>query len=131
MLVMFNIENTEDIISPSLVFFEKQIDANIQRAIEQSGDPKRLWPHVKTHKTKEIVNKLLACGVNKFKCATIAECEMVANTPATDILLAYPLIGPNIKRYIKLQQTFREKKFYAIGDNLEQIKLKLVKLYIY
>ena len=26
---MFNIENTEDIISPSLVFFEKQIDANI------------------------------------------------------------------------------------------------------
>ena len=119
---MFNIENTENIISPSLVFFEKQIDANIQRAIEQSGDPKRLWPHVKTHKTKEIVNKLLACGVNKFKCATIAECEMVASCGAGSILLSYPMVGPNLDRFIKIAAAFPQIKWYALFDDLNELK---------
>ena len=120
---MFNIENTKDIISPSLVFFEKQIDANIQRAVEQSGDPKRLWPHVKTHKTKEIVKKLLSCKVNKFKCATIAECEMVASCEPDSILLAYPTVGPNIERFIKIASTYPQIKWYALFDDLKELKV--------
>lgn len=120
---MYEIKDHEEIISPQLIYYKNIIDQNIDKAVNMAHTSARLWPHVKAHKIPQMVNNLVQHGITKFKCATIAECEMVANTSATDILLAYPLIGPNIKRYIKLQQTFREKKFYAIGDNLEQIKL--------
>ena len=121
--MMFYIEDTKDIISPSLVFFENKVNANIQRAIEQSGDPKRLWPHVKTHKTKEIVRKLLSHGVNKFKCATIAECEMVASCKPDSILLSYPMVGPNLDRFIKIAAAFPKVKWYALFDDFNELSI--------
>ena len=33
-------------------------------------------------------------GIRKHKCSTIAEAEMAAAAGATDVLLAYPLVGP-------------------------------------
>jgi D-serine deaminase-like pyridoxal phosphate-dependent protein len=38
------------------------------------------------------------------------------------VLLAYPLVGPNIDRFIQLQRTFPDVRFWAIGDNLGQLK---------
>jgi len=43
-------------------------------------------------------------GINKFKCATISETEMVAGCGAPDILLALQPVGPNIARFFKLKQ---------------------------
>ena len=40
--------------------------------------PKRLWPHVKTHKLPQLVRMQLSHGIRKYKCATIAEAEMLA-----------------------------------------------------
>ena len=45
-------------------------------------------------------------GITKFKCATIAEAEMVAACGAPDVLLAYQPVGPNVNRLIQLVRTF-------------------------
>ena len=52
-------------------------------------DVQRLRPHVKTHKTKEASLLMMHSGINKFKCATIAEAEMLGMVAAPDVLLAY------------------------------------------
>jgi len=47
-------------------------------------------------KTREIAKMLLDAGVTKHKCATIREAEMLAGIGAPDVLIAYPLVGPNV-----------------------------------
>ena len=62
----YTIDNTDNLISPSLVFYEDVIDKNIDKALKDVGDVKLLWPHVKSHKTLELVSKLINKGVTKF-----------------------------------------------------------------
>ena len=56
-------------------------------------------------------------GITKFKCATIAEAEMVAACLAPDVLLAYQPVGPNVDRFIRLVQTFPKTTFSALVDD--------------
>src|SRR5947207_11760985 len=81
--------------SPALLFYPALIRRNLRRAVEVAGGPDRLRPHVKTHKTREIARLWLELGVRKHKCATLAEAEMLADSGAPDVLIAYPLVGPN------------------------------------
>lgn len=64
---------------------------------------------------------MIDSGIYKFKCATIAECEIAAQANAKKIILAYPLVGPNIKRFINLIERYKNITFYAIGDNKRAI----------
>lgn len=111
------------ISSPALVYYEDVIRENIIKACTEAGSAEKLWPHVKTHKSQKLTEILLEHGIDKFKCATIAEAEMVAQTEAKNILLAYPLIGPNIEKFLKLVKRYPNKKFYALGDNLECLSI--------
>ena len=119
---IYQLSHPEELVSPVLLYYKDYILKNIKRSIEIAGDPGRLWPHVKTHKTRELVLLLIEQGVTRFKCATISEVEMVASCHPTDIVLAYPLIGPKISRFLALQQNFPEIRFWAIGDDLDQVK---------
>ncbi len=83
------------VFSPGLLFYRDVIRHNIAKLIARVGDPARLRPHVKTHKTREIVQMELQAGITKHKCATIAEAEMLAGVGVPDVLLAYNLVGPN------------------------------------
>jgi D-serine deaminase-like pyridoxal phosphate-dependent protein len=94
------------------------------RMMAISGDVNLLRPHVKTHKMPEIIRFQMKHGINKFKCATIAEAEMVAHTGAKDILLAMQPVGPNIERFFKLKQQFPAAKFSCIVDS-EEVVLRL------
>src|SRR5438309_3727065 len=98
----YALSDVATVFSPSLVFFPELIRRNIQRVVEMAGSPQRLRPHVKTHKTREIARLLLDAGVTKHKCATIAEAEMRATAGAPDVLIAYPLAGPNLRRLVDL-----------------------------
>jgi len=76
------VENLNEIPSPSLLIFPDRIEANIKKMIEIAGNADQLRPHVKTHKMPEIVKLQLKHGINKFKCATLSETEMVARCGA-------------------------------------------------
>ncbi len=113
----YAIRDTSSIFSPALLFYKDLIRNNITRAVEMAGDPDRLRPHVKTHKTREIVRLELEAGVGKHKCATIAEAEMVASCGAPDVLISYPLVGPNCGRLSRLIRAYPRCRFSVIADH--------------
>ena len=112
-----NVEGIEKIESPALFFYYDRIIWNIEKMIEIAGKPEFLRPHVKTHKTEQIVKLQMVKGITRFKCSTIAEVEMVAYCGANDILLAFQPVGPNIQRLIRLIQKFPNQNISAIVDS--------------
>jgi D-serine deaminase-like pyridoxal phosphate-dependent protein len=114
---IYHITDTSTIFSPALIFYKDLIQRNLARMVELVGSPKRLRPHVKTHKTREIVEMELDAGITKHKCATIAEAEMLAMCGAPDVLLAYNLVGPNCGRMARLVQAWPQTRFSVLADH--------------
>jgi D-serine deaminase-like pyridoxal phosphate-dependent protein len=115
----YELEDVDKINSPGLVFYEDRIRENIEMLIGRIDDKSRLRPHIKTHKSGEITRLMLAAGIEKFKCATIAEGEMLGLCEAPDVLMAYQPVGPNTNRYLLLQERFPKTSFSCLVDNLE------------
>jgi D-serine deaminase-like pyridoxal phosphate-dependent protein len=69
----------------------------------------------------ELVRMQMKQGISKFKCATIAEAEMVAACNATDILLAMQPVGPNLERFFRLKREFDDSDISCIADDAEII----------
>ena len=113
----YAIRDTSHIFSPALLFYKDLIRNNIARAFEMAGGPERLRPHVKTHKTREIVRLEMEAGIRKHKCATIAEAEMVASCGVPDLLIAYPLVGPNCGRLARLMRAYPRCRFSVLADH--------------
>lgn len=116
------VNDIEQIPSPALLFFKERIVANTAEAVRLVGNPDRLRPHVKTHKTREIVGLQIASGVRKFKCATLAEAEMTAQAGARDIFLAYPIVGPNRNRMVQLMQAHPNCRFSVAMDDASALE---------
>jgi D-serine deaminase-like pyridoxal phosphate-dependent protein len=114
----YQLENTDDIVTPALLLYPERIEKNIQLMVDMIGDVKRLRPHIKTHKTKEIINMQMTYGIQKYKCATIAEAELLGQCGAKDILLAIQPVGTNIGRFFELIAQFPDSTFSTIVDNV-------------
>ncbi len=110
------INAVEEIPSPSLVIFRDLVVQNLDTMVRLAGDPKRLRPHAKTHKMPAIIKMLAARGVHQHKCATLVEAEMIAKAGGQDVLLSYPLVGPNIKRFARLVAAYPDTVFRATVD---------------
>ena len=115
----YSITDPATLDTPALVVFPERVKENIRLAIEKVGSPDRLRPHVKTHKSPELTRLLLAAGITRFKCATIAEAEMLALEGAPDVLLAYQPIGPKTQRFAQLIKTYPGTAFSCLIDNPE------------
>src|ERR1051325_4999892 len=111
------IKNPAQVFSPALLFYKSLIARNIANLVKRAGNPAKLRPHVKTHKTRQIVQMELAAGITKQKCATIAEAELLAQCGVPDILLAYPLVGPNCARFAQLVDKYPHSTFSTIADH--------------
>ena len=114
---VYQLDSTETIPSPALIFFEELIDQNIRKMIEIAGGVDRLRPHCKTHKTVAIARKLVAAGIDRHKSATIAEAEMLAEAGARDIFVAYNQVGPNLDRMARLVSAFPQVAFSVTADH--------------
>ena len=118
----YEVENVADIPSPALLVYPDRVEQNIRRMIEIAGGVDRLRPHMKTNKLREVVRMHLDQGITRFKCATIAEAEMAAAAGAPDVLLAYQPVGPNVKRFVHLVETFSGTRFSALADDEATIR---------
>jgi len=119
----YQLENVDEVSSPALLIYRDRALENIRRMIRVvGGDVSRLRPHIKTHKLPELVTAQLEQGITRFKCATIAEAEMLALAGAPDVLLAYQPVGPNVARLIQLKQRFPKTDFSAVVDHPQAIK---------
>ncbi|MFI5460325.1 MAG: D-TA family PLP-dependent enzyme [Isosphaerales bacterium] len=113
----YGLHDPSELFSPSLLIYPKLVRKNIQDMIALARGPARLRPHLKTHKMAEIVRMAESLGIRRHKCSTIAEAEMAAAAGATDVLLAYPLVGPNVKRFRRLVFGYGGTTFRATVDN--------------
>jgi D-serine deaminase-like pyridoxal phosphate-dependent protein len=115
----YRIDCPEQLESPSLVIFEEIVRSNLATAISLAGRPERLRLHAKTHKMPAIVKMQESLGIYKHKCATLAEAEMIAGAGGQDILIAYPLIGPNLARLVRLIEAFPDSRFRVVVDHAD------------
>lgn len=118
---LYKIRDTSQIDTPALLYYKDYILQNTKNTINLAGGAERLWPHVKSHKMREMILMQLSMGINRFKCATIAELQMVAACGAKHILMAYPLVGPYIARFLRVAGQYPHCQFYAIGDDITQL----------
>ena len=114
----FEIKKINNLDSPALVVFPERVKHNIQLAIDMAGDVSRLRPHIKTNKSPDVAKLMLGAGITKFKCATIAEAEMLAQCNAPDVLLAYQPVGPKLDRFVSLIKKYPATKFSCLTDNI-------------
>ncbi len=119
----YPIDEADKIDSPSLLIYPQRIKENIRILKTMVDDPSRLRPHVKTSKTKEAALLMMDEGIQKFKCATIAEAEMLAQCNVPDVLLAYQPTRPKFLRLINLIKHYPATKFSCLVDNLQSAEL--------
>jgi D-serine deaminase-like pyridoxal phosphate-dependent protein len=113
----YSIRDASTVYSPALLFYKDLIRQNIAHAVQVAGDPRKLRPHVKTHKTREVVRLELEAGIGKHKVATLAEAEMVASCGAPDVMLAYNVVGPNRGRLARLIRAYPGCQFSVTADH--------------
>ncbi|WP_396636684.1 D-TA family PLP-dependent enzyme [Maribacter sp. R77961] len=113
----YKLKTPEHIISPSLLVYPERILQNIRTMIDMAGGTTNLRPHIKTHKCAEIIALQMEQGIHKFKCATIAEAELLASCNAPDVLLAMQPVGANLNRFVSLTKNFPDSQFSTLVDN--------------
>ena len=122
-MTWYALANEHALSTPALLVYPDRIADNISRAITIVGDRHRLRPHVKTHKMLEVAKLQVAAGLSNFKCATIAEAAMMAMAGATDILIAYQLVGPRVLQLESLKTAYPNVIFSSLVDSLEGLEL--------
>jgi D-serine deaminase-like pyridoxal phosphate-dependent protein len=118
----YTVRATSAVFSPALLFYKDLIRHNIDLTVRMAGGAERLRPHVKTHKTREITRLELDAGITRHKCATLAEAEMLAGCGVPDVLLAYPVVGPNCGRLARLTQLHPDCRFSVIADHPDPVR---------
>jgi D-serine deaminase-like pyridoxal phosphate-dependent protein len=116
------VNNIDQFDSPALVVYTERVKHNIATAIKMAGDVSRLRPHVKTHKSVEVTKMMMQAGIRKFKCATIAEAQMLGDCGSDDVLLAYQPTGPKTRRFLSLIENYPQTQFSCLADSQDAMQ---------
>ena len=114
----YHIDNIDTLDTPALIVFLSRVKSNILKITQSIDSIERLRPHIKTHKTKEVCELLQDAGIQKFKCATIAETELLASVGAKDVLLAYQPVEVKLLRLMKIIQEYPTTHFSCLVDSI-------------
>ena len=116
------VKNASELASPALLLYPDRIMSNIDLMLDIAGGAERLWPHIKTHKNAEIIRMQQEKGINKFKCATLKEAQLLGQCEAEDVLLALQPTGPMIEDFFELMAKFEKTRFSTLIDNVASLK---------
>mgnify|MGYP003411669884 FL=1 len=113
----YMVDGIDKIDSPALLVYAERAKENIRLVKSMVSNVSLLRPHVKTNKMAEVCSMMLQEGITQFKCATIAEAEMLAMTGAPDVLLAYQPVGPKAERFANLIKAYPTVYFSCLTDD--------------
>jgi D-serine deaminase-like pyridoxal phosphate-dependent protein len=116
-----NQENT--LLTPGLLVYPERIKKNIASMLSIAGGVERLWPHIKTHKMREVVKLQMNQGISRFKCATLSEVELLISCDVSHILLAHQPTEIKAKYFLSLQAKHPKIQFSTLVDNLDSLQL--------
>lgn len=118
----YEIFNVSEINTPALAVYPAIIKSNINKAIDIAG-VNVLRPHIKTCKTPQVVQLMKDAGITHFKCATIAEAELLGMQKAKDVLLAYQPVAGTMRRLKNIIAAYPKTKFSCLIDNKASLKM--------
>lgn len=118
----YELINSDEVQSPSLLVFPDRVKHNAELMVAIAQSPIRLRPHIKTHKMAEIIDIQLKMDIDKFKCATLREAEILAKSGANDILLAMQPVSYQMNAYVEMILKYPELTFSTVVDNLVSAK---------
>ncbi len=110
-----------EVDSPALLVYRDRVIQNIETLLHMIDDISRLRPHVKTHKSADVAKLMMEAGIHKFKCATIAELDMLLESGATDVLLAYQPVGPKQNRLFNIRQKYPDAIITCLIDSIHVV----------
>lgn len=113
----------EDVLTPALVIYPDVISANIDCTLALlSRDADRWRVHIKTAKLGHTLRMLVERGIRNFKCATTLELLRACQNGASDVLVAYPMMGANARRTQEIAQQFPDVRISVLAENETQVK---------
>lgn len=116
----YAIEDTSAIATPALLIYPEFVDANIQTTLRILGNDEKRWrPHIKTSKLGAVLRRLVAHDVTQFKCSTTLELQTACENGATDVLLAFPVVGANARRTVEIANRFPSVRVSVLVESLE------------
>jgi D-serine deaminase-like pyridoxal phosphate-dependent protein len=84
-----------DLDTPALVVDLDVMEKNLSRMAGYCREHKLdLRPHTKTHKIPELAHRQIASGAHGITVAKLDEAEVMIDAGLTDLLIAYPIVGP-------------------------------------
>jgi D-serine deaminase-like pyridoxal phosphate-dependent protein len=119
----YRIDRTDSVMTPALVIYPDAVDHNIKVTLGLLGnDPNRWRPHVKTAKIASVIHRLIELDVRTFKCATTLELIHACEGGATDVLLAYPVMGANAQRVLAIANQYQHVAISVRVETSEQLQ---------
>ena len=119
----YNVHDENKIITPGLLISPDKIKDNIKAMIQISGTADRLWPHIKTYKMKPVIELQKDYGINRFKCATLGEVELLCKAEVGHILLAIQPTEKKLDAFLTLQKKYPKIQFSTLLDNNKSLSL--------
>ena len=81
--------------TPAVIVDLDVMEQNLSRMADYCRQHQLLLrPHTKSHKIPELAKRQIASGAIGITVAKIGEAEVMLNAGITDILIAYPIVGP-------------------------------------
>jgi D-serine deaminase-like pyridoxal phosphate-dependent protein len=119
----YRVTDLEDVLTPALVLYPDLIASNIGQTLNLlDGDANRWRAHIKTAKLGLALQMLVEHGVHNFKCATTLELLVACQNGATDVLLAYPVMGANARRAQDIAREFPHVRISVLAENEDQLQ---------
>jgi D-serine deaminase-like pyridoxal phosphate-dependent protein len=117
----YEVRDADRVLTPALAIYPSIVDANIEATLRLAGgDPGRWRPHIKTAKLAFVMRRLIHRGVDAFKCSTTLELRSACEAGARDVLVAYPMVGPAVRRVIELAGEYPDVSISALVENERQ-----------
>jgi len=108
-----------DLDTPALLVDMDRLAGNISRAADYAAERGfRLRPHTKTHKTPEVGRMQLDAGAVGLTVAKVGEAEVMLDSGAQDLLLAYPVWGAK-----KLERLVEVAKRVRVSVSLDSVEV--------
>ena len=119
----YRVTDIEDVLTPALVVYPEILASNIAVTLRLLGGNADRWrAHIKTSKLAYTLHMLVEHGVRNFKCATTLELFVACQSGATDVLVAYPVVGANARRVREIADLFPDVRVSVLAENEEQMR---------
>ena len=81
--------------TPALIVDLDVMERNLSAMAQYCREHRlQLRPHTKTHKIPELAHKQIESGASGITVAKLGEAEVMIDAGLTDLLIAYPIVGP-------------------------------------